>query len=104
MFFYKAAAKHWEKLALTLSSFVVLLYLCSDCKNCDLKISFIKLFHVVCLQLFVMVLPRTVGLFFFFIDVKRLLGMQKPVFVFSTVINKGLLCITENFSVSIINK
>ena len=104
VFFNKAAIKRWEKLALTLPSFVVLLHHCSDCKNCDLKISFIELFHVVCLQWFVMVLQKTVSPFFFFIDVKRLLGMQKPVSVFSTVMNTGLLCITENFSASIINK
>ena len=85
MFFNKTPAKYWEKLALALSSFAVLLHHCSDCsdcKNCDFKISFIELFHVVCLQWFVMVLQKTVGTFFFFIDVKRLLGMQKPVFVF----------------------
>ena len=97
MFFNKAAIKHWEKLALSLSSFVVSFYHCSDCKNCDLKISFIELFHVVCLQWFVMVLQKTVSPFFFFINVKRLLGMQKPVFVFSTVMNRGFLCITVNF-------
>ena len=46
-----------------------------------------------------MVLQKTFGPFFFFIDVKRLLGMQKPVFVFSTVMNRGLLCITGKFLV-----
>ena len=50
VFFNKAPAKYWEKLALALSSFAVLLHHCSDCKNCDFKISFIELFHVVCLQ------------------------------------------------------
>ena len=85
------------KLVLTLSSFVVLLHHCRDCKNCDLKISFIELSHVVCLQWFGMFFQKTVGPFFFFFDVKRLLGMQKPVFLFSTVMNRGLLCITVNF-------
>ena len=94
--FNKAAIKHWEKLALTLSSLVVSLHHCSDCKT-DFKISFIELFHVVCLRWFVMVLQKTVGPFFFFMDVKRLLGMQKHVFVFSTVTNRDLLCITVNF-------
>ena len=64
---------------------MVLLHHRSDCENCDLKISLIELFHVVCVQcMFVMVLQETVS-HFFFIDVKRLLGMQMSVFVFSTV-------------------
>ena len=79
--FNKAAIKHWEKLALTLSSLVVSLHHCSDCKT-DFKISFTELFYVVCLRWFVMVLQKTVGPFFFFIDVKRLLGMQSMCFFF----------------------
>ena len=98
VFLSKAAIKHWEKLALTLS--------CGFASPLQWlqKLWFENffhwtIFHVVCLQRFVMVLQKTFGPFFFFIDVKRLLGMQKPVFVFSTVMNRGLLCITGKFLV-----
>ena len=63
---------------------MVLLHHRSDCENCDWKISLIALFHVVCVQWFVLVLQETVS-HFFFIDVKRLLGMQMSVFVILTV-------------------
>ena len=83
MFFNKAANKHWGKLARTLSKFVASLHHCSDCKNRDFKITSVELFYVVCFQWFELVSQKTVN--HFFIDVKRLLRMQKPVFVSSTV-------------------
>ena len=83
MFFNKAAIKHWVKLACTLSKFVASLHHCSDCKNCEFKITFVELFYVVCFQWFELVLQKTVN--HLFIDVKRLLRMQTPVFVSSTV-------------------
>ena len=83
MFFNKAGIKHWEKLARTLSKFVASLHHCSDWKNCDFKITFVELFYVVCFQWFELVSQKTVN--HLFIDVKRLLRMQTPVFVSSNV-------------------
>ena len=81
--FFNKAIKHWEKLACTLSKFVASLPHCRDCKNRDFKITFVELFYVVCFQWFELVSQKTVN--HFFIDVKRLLRMQTPVFVSSTV-------------------
>ena len=83
MFFNKAAIEHWKKLACALSKFVASLPHCRDCKNHDFKITFVELFYVVCFQWFELVSQKTVN--HFFIDVKRLLRMQTPVFVSSTV-------------------
>ena len=84
MFFNKAAFKHWVKLACTLSKFVASLPHCRDCKNRDFKITFAELFCVVCFQWFELVSQKkTVN--HYFIDVKRLLRMQTPVLVSSTV-------------------
>ena len=71
MFFNKAAIKHWQKLACTLSKFVASLPHCRDCKSRDFKITFVELFYVVYFQWFELVSQKkTVD--HFYIDVKRL--------------------------------
>ena len=50
VFSNRAAIKHWQKLACTLSKFVASLPHCRDCKNRDFKITFVELSYVVCFQ------------------------------------------------------